>query len=66
MANTTAPDEAPDLLTTTEVAVLARVTRATVARWARDGRLRHSSTPGGRLRFARADVLAALAGERAA
>ena len=57
----TAPPEPDDLLTTAEVAALARVDISTVARWARDGQLLPAQkTPGGHRRFRRSDVLAAL------
>lgn len=46
-----------DLLTTTEVAQLARVTRMTVGRWVAEGTLRPAvELPSGRRRFRRSDV----------
>ena len=49
-----------DLLTPWEVANMFRVSRSTVARWVKEGRLPTVPTPGGKLlRFRRADVLAA-------
>lgn len=58
----TNPDhDGADLLTTPEVAALARVSRETVARWAKDGILRTAMLlPGGQRRFRRSDVEALL------
>jgi len=49
----TQPDR---LLTAAEVAEKLRVHQTTVSRWVRDGRLQAMKTPGGHLRFHRADV----------
>ena len=51
------------LLTTSDVAALFRVSRATVARWAQDGKLLRVPTPGTHLRFREDAVLAAMAPE---
>lgn len=51
-----------ELLTAAEVAAELRVTRVTVGRWARDGRLASIRLPGGTLRFRRSDVDALLDG----
>jgi excisionase family DNA binding protein len=55
----------PDtLLTTSEVCAIARVTRDTVARWARTGQLPVAfKLPGGQFRFRRSDVDRLLAPE---
>lgn len=45
-----------DLLTSAQVAELFGVSTKSVHRWARDGELEHIRTPGGSLRFYRADV----------
>ena len=56
------PDESPDdLLTTTAVAELFKMHRNSVRYWASSGRLASVKTPGGRLRFKRADVEALYA-----
>lgn len=49
------------LLTCGEVAAWLRVDRKTVGRWAASGRLHGIRTPGGRHRFWRSEVEAALA-----
>ena len=48
-------------MTAREVAALFRVDPKSVARWARQGKLTAIRTPGGQLRFRRADVRALLA-----
>lgn len=48
------------LLTTSEVAVLFRVAPATVSRWAREGRLEYTLTPGRHRRFRESQVRALL------
>lgn len=45
-----------DLMTPAEVADLFRVDPKTVTRWAKAGRIRSVTTPGGHRRFYRADV----------
>lgn len=47
---------AGDLLTTSEVAKLLGVTRGTIWRWVRDGRLPAVTLPTGTLRVRREDV----------
>ena len=47
---------APDLLKTSEVATLLRVTPKTVWSWHRKGKLVGFELPGGELRFHRSDV----------
>lgn len=47
----------PDYVTGPEVAAMFRVDTRTVSRWAREGKLSPVRTPGGHLRFLRADVL---------
>jgi len=49
-------DERRDLLTTTEVAGIFRVDPRTVMRWVREGKLPVVPTPGGRMRFERAEI----------
>ncbi|WP_367253511.1 helix-turn-helix domain-containing protein [Trueperella pyogenes] len=49
-----------DLLTTRQVAELAKVSRQTVARWASDGKIAAVTLPGGQLRFSKLDVDAIL------
>lgn len=57
---------ADELLTAREVAVMFKVSRQTVERWAKVGLLPTVPTPGGKLlRFRRADVLAAAAWQEA-
>jgi len=46
----------PELLTVTEVAEVLRVHPATVRRWAREGVLTATDTPGRSLRFRREDI----------
>lgn len=48
---------ARDVMTATEVAALFNVKRATVARWAKRGRLRGFTTAGGHWRFYVGDVI---------
>ena len=50
------------LMTSAEVAALFRVDPKSVSRWARKGRLTSIRTPGGHLRFRKAEVLALAAG----
>jgi len=45
-----------DDLTRQEVAVLLRVSRDTISRWAEEGRLPFWTTPGGQRRFRRRDI----------
>ena len=58
-------DAAPELLTTREVAALARVSTVTVTRWANDGKLPVIRVSERTLRFRRDDVEALLAVEQA-
>lgn len=51
----------PELLKTSEVARLLRVTRSTVLSWAYRGYLDYATTPGGQLRFYRDQIEAILA-----
>jgi excisionase family DNA binding protein len=51
--------EPPDLLDTREVATIFSVSQRTIANWAVSGKLAGWRTPGGQLRFQRAEVLAA-------
>ncbi|MDF2420152.1 MULTISPECIES: helix-turn-helix domain-containing protein [Trueperella] len=51
---------ATELLTTRQVANLAKVSRQTVARWVADGKVAAVTLPGGQLRFAREDIEAML------
>lgn len=53
------PSEAPALLKPTEVARLLRVSKETVARWGRQGRIPSVITPGGR-RLYPADILSQI------
>jgi excisionase family DNA binding protein len=55
------PADAPELLTTSEVADIYRVARSTVLSWAAQGKIPYFTTPTGRLRFARTVVEADLA-----
>ena len=55
---------ADELLTATEVAEMARVSRATVTRWARLGQIPFVRLPGGIYRFRRRDVEALLRSDR--
>lgn len=50
----------PDLITTTEAAVILGVTAETVRSWCDQRKLRHVRLPSGQIRIDRADVLAAL------
>lgn len=61
--DTYSPD---DLLTSAEVADLARISRATIGRAVKKGRLTPLRTPGGHFRFRRSDVDALLAGDERA
>lgn len=45
------------LLTRTEVAEMFHVSPATVARWAREGRLKHVTTLGGQRRYPSGEVM---------
>lgn len=55
-------DETPEVpLTTKEVAVLLRVSRMTVSRWADEGRLPYFTVPSGRRRFYRSAIDAFIA-----
>lgn len=45
-----------ELLTTRQVANIAKVSRQTVARWASEGKLPHIILPGGQLRFSKATI----------
>lgn len=45
-----------DLLTTSEVADIARVTVATVQRWCREEKIAYVSTPGGQIRIHRSAI----------
>lgn len=47
-------------LTAAEAAEALRVDVGTLRRWAREGRIPVAKTPGGRLRFAREDLVLAL------
>lgn len=51
--------QSPALLTAAQAAVRLRIGVSTVRRWAKDGRLRHTLTPTGRMLFDPADVDAA-------
>lgn len=55
----TAPERPEDLLTPAEVAAILRVDAKTVTRWANEGRIPSTRTPGGHHRYRRADVDAA-------
>ena len=57
-------DNTPVMLTPGEVALMARVDRKTVVRWAREGAIPSLSTPGGHYRFRAAAVHAFLARRR--
>jgi excisionase family DNA binding protein len=52
-----------DLMKPAEVAAAFRVDPKTVTRWALAGRLPSTRTPGGHVRFRRADIMALLDGE---
>lgn len=65
MATTSAAER--DLLTATQVAGMALVTRQTVGRWVKSGLLPVAvRTPGGRQRFLRSDVERVLSPDRPA
>lgn len=49
-----------ELLTTRQVAELAKVSRQTVSRWASEGKLPAVTLPGGQLRFSKVDIDAML------
>lgn len=51
------PKELSLLMTPGEVAKIFRVDPKTVTRWAAAGRLRHTRTPGGHVRFYRAEIM---------
>jgi excisionase family DNA binding protein len=53
-----------DVLSRSEVAALFRVDGDTVDRWARQGKLPYTLTPGGERRYGKALVLALLNGEK--
>jgi excisionase family DNA binding protein len=55
--------DADDLLRPREVAALFGVRTATIARWAREGKLTPLRTPGGHRRYSRADIRRLLADE---
>jgi len=57
-----AAPEAPALMTPGEVAKIFRVDPKTVTRWANAGRLRSTRTPGGHVRFYRAEIMAMAEG----
>lgn len=66
MSRITVRDPGPELeplMTPAEVADLFRVDVATVGRWAREGRLKPVTTPGGRPRYDAAMVRALIAEE---
>lgn len=52
------PKTAPTLMTPGEVAKIFRVDPKTVTRWATSGKLRHTRTPGGHVRFYRDEIMA--------
>jgi excisionase family DNA binding protein len=54
------PTQAHPLMTAQEVAALCGVDTRTVHRWGRTGKLTARRTPGGRLRFVRAEVYAVM------
>lgn len=49
--------EAPILMTPGEVAKIFRVDPKTVTRWAHAGKVRSTRTPGGHVRFFRAEIM---------
>ena len=51
-----------DLLRPAEAAALLGVRTSTIARWAREGRLAATATPGGHRRYRRAEILTARDG----
>lgn len=57
------PDE---LLTSAQVQQLANISKSTVSRAVKDGRIKPLRTPGGHFRFRRADVDALLTSEASA
>lgn len=59
--NSDVSESGHDLLTSIEVAEMLRVHRATVLRWAREGRIRALPLPGRGVRFRRSDVERILA-----
>lgn len=56
------PKAASTLMTPGEVAKLFRVDPKTVTRWATAGKLRHTRTPGGHVRFYRDEITAMVEG----
>lgn len=50
------PDDTPELLSTSEVAEIFRVSRNTVVAWASKALLEHTRTPSGQFRFFRRSV----------
>lgn len=52
-----AKPKAPILMTPGEVAAIFRVDPKTVTRWAHAGKLRHTRTPGGHVRFYREEIM---------
>jgi excisionase family DNA binding protein len=58
------PDQGDDLLKPSEAAQLFGVRPATLARWAREGRLTAKRTPGAHRRYSRAQIDALLGGDR--
>lgn len=62
MAISTPRSEPEPLLKPTEVALMFRVNRRTVTRWANTGKLTSVRTPGGHRRYREIEVRALLAG----
>lgn len=56
------PAPAPSLMTPGEVAKVFRVDPKTVTRWATAGKLRHTRTPGGHVRFYRDEIMEMVEG----
>lgn len=52
-----APTSTPPLMTPGEVAKIFRVDPKTVTRWANAGKLRHTRTPGGHVRFFSEEIM---------
>lgn len=57
--------KAPVLMTPGEVAKVFRVDPKTVTRWAAAGKIRHTRTPGGHVRFYRDEIMAMVEGTAA-